>query len=93
MKRITRIALLSAMVVFTATSRGNNAKLPLIPYPQKVEQLKAEIVSFKTLVILADEDHSTNLSGAIAQLNRFVPALQFTTNAPQKGYITVSLLK
>jgi len=42
MKRITRIALLSAMVVFTATSRGNNAKLPLIPYPQKVEQLKAE---------------------------------------------------
>ena len=93
MKRITRIALLSAMVVFTATSRGNNAKLPLIPYPQKVEQLKAEKVSFKKLVILADEDHSTNLSGAIAQLNRFVPALQFTTNAPQKGYITVSLLK
>lgn len=90
MKKVTWIITLSISLAVTATW-GNDAKLPLIPYPQQVERIKAENISFKRLTIQTNKSHSADLAGIIAQLNRFAPALQVSTKAPQKGDAVIRL--
>ena len=90
MKKVTCIVSLLISLAIT-TAWANDTKLPLIPYPQQVEQIKAESISFKRLTIQTNKSHSANLAGIIAQLNRFAPALQVSTKAPQKGDAVINL--